>query len=361
MTDNFSSSGSSSEETPQEVYERLAYEWSSLSDRVTLSGVSDELSNMGRDVAELEETISAVRAKGYVFAGDWEGKAEEIRSRWPREQRAAERELDQQTQIVRDSADEVERLLKRAERSHNLLDDLERKLESFESEVSAAEQNVRRAFERSSDEMGGIYEEIEWATYLVDNLKDSAFKLNPGENGVAACKAKWMSKKGEPEGILYLTDQRVFYEQIEELATKKVLFIATEKETVREMAWEAPVGAIDKHGAEDKGGVLGFGVKELLTLNFNRDAKDVPNEVTMRFLDYADNEMWDNLIEQVKSGRIAKSKYSGAASESEHTHAEESDSRTIPTKCPSCGGKLPKAFKGMQQLECEFCGQVVSL
>ncbi|MBC8506511.1 MAG: hypothetical protein ISR58_04970 [Anaerolineales bacterium] len=361
MSDNLNSSGSSSEETPQDVYERLAYEWSSLSDRVTLSTVSDELSNVGRDVSELEDYISEIRSKGYVFGGDWEGKAEEVRSRWPREKRAAERELDQQTQIVRDSADEVERLLNRAERSHNLLDDLERKLESFESEVSAAEQNVRRAFERSSDELGEVYEEIEWATFLVENLRDSAFKLNPEENGVAACKAKWMSKKGEPEGVLYLTDQRVFYEQIEEVATKKVLFITTEKETVREMAWQAPVGAIDKHGAEDKGGVLGFGVKELLTINFNRDAKDVPNEVTMRFLDYADNEMWENLIEQVKSGRIAKSKYSGAVSDGEHTHSEASDSKTIPTTCTSCGGKLPKAFKGMRQLECEFCGQVVSL
>jgi len=40
MADNFSSSGSTNEETPQEIYERLAYEWSSLSDRVMLSNLS---------------------------------------------------------------------------------------------------------------------------------------------------------------------------------------------------------------------------------------------------------------------------------------------------------------------------------
>ncbi len=316
---------------------------------------------MSRDVGELEDYISEIRSMGYVFGGEWEGKAESVQTRWPKEQRTAERELDQQAQIVRDSAREVEQLLNRAERSHNLLDDLERKLQSFENEISAAEQNVRRSFERTSGEIGGIYEEIEWAKFMLENLRDASFKLNPTENGVAACKAKWLSKKGEPEGVLYLTDQRVIYEQIEEVATKKVLFIATEKETVRELRWEAPVGAIDKFGAEDKGGVLGFGVKELLTLNFNRDAQDVPDEITMRFLDYADNELWENLIEQVKSGRIEKSKYSGAVSKVETSVETQEETKSYPTICPSCGGKLPKAFKGMQQLECEFCGNVVSL
>ena len=201
---------------------------------------------------------------------------------------------------------------------------------------------------------------MEWATFMLDHVDEATFKLFPDENGVAACKAKWLSQKGEPEGILLLTDQRLIYEQVEEVAKKKVLFVTTEKELVRELAWDAPVGAVDKVSAEDKGGFVGFGVKELLTLNFNRDAKGVPDEVTLRFLDYADNEMWVGLVERVKSGQIESEKVVGAA-EADASEMEDTPAIAAPTTCSSCGGKMPTFFKGMQRVECEFCGNVVTL
>ncbi|MBT7991117.1 MAG: hypothetical protein HN769_14710 [Anaerolineae bacterium] len=124
--------------------------------------------------------------------------------------------------------------------------------------------------------------------------------------------------------------------------------------------WETPVGAVDKVSAEDMGGFVGIGVKELLTLNFNRDAKGVPDEVTMRFLDYADNEMWQGLVERTKSGQIESEKYAGAV-EAAADEADPTPAVAAPTKCSSCGGKLPTFFKGMQQVECEFCGNVVTM
>lgn len=360
MSDFNTSSSTSSEETPQEVHERLTYEWDSLSPRVTLSAVSDELAQTASDLAELNDTIKNVRQKGYVYSADWEDKSRSAQSGWPSEQRSAKRELNQQAEILRQTADEVERLINRAERDHSRLDDLERKLNSFDTEVSSAKQRVRQAFQGTSDKIGGIYEEIEWVEFMLENLKDASFQLYPDENGVAACKAKWMSEKGEPEGLLYLTDQRIIYEQVEEIAKKKVLFVTTEKETVKELAWEAPIGAIDKASAEDKGGFVGFGVKELLTLNFDRHDKDAPEEVTLRFLDYADNEMWEGLIDLVKSGKLERAQSVGGA-KADDAEISAIDPEKIPTECSSCGGKLPTVFKGMQQIECEFCGNVIHL
>ena len=45
-----------------------------------------------------------------------------------------------------------------------------------------------------------------------------------------AVRATWQ-KGGEdnPQGILYLTDQRLLFEQKQEIGAKKVLFITTEK------------------------------------------------------------------------------------------------------------------------------------
>ena len=360
MSDSFDSTNSSNEETPQEIYKRLTFEWETLSSGVTLSAVSDELAQTARDLAELDESIKSVRQRGYVYSGDWEEEARSAKSGWAPEQRRAKRELNQQSEILRQSADEVERLVNRAERDHSRLDDLERKLNSFEAEVSSAEQQIRQSFQGTADKVASIFEEIEWVEFMLENLKDAVFKLYPDENGVAACKAKWLSQKGEPEGLLYLTDQRILFEQVEQVAKKKVLFVTTEKETVKELAWEAPIGAVDKASAEDKGGFVGFGIKELLTLNFNRDAKDVSDEITLRFLDYADNEMWEDLIDVVKTGKLERSQSSSGDIDPD-SEEPALDLTNIPTKCSSCGGKLPKVFKGMNQLECEFCGNVVNI
>jgi hypothetical protein len=90
-------------------------------------------------------------------------------------------------------------------------------------------------------------EEIE---YLLTQLAEASFQLLPTEAGIAAVKAAWCKsgkeQKGDPEGVLYLTDQRLIFEQKEEIATKKVLFVVTEKQKVQGLQLEAPVALVDK-------------------------------------------------------------------------------------------------------------------
>lgn len=354
-----SSSTASNQESPQEIHARLSSEWESLSPRVILQTVSNQLGQVDRDLAELGEQIGELRQKGYIFDGDWEPKVAKLTKNWPQEQRLARREIDSQSAELRQTADEIERLVTRSERDHSRLDDLERRLETFESEIRAAEEKIEQTFQRASDESGEIYAAMERVTFMLEHLHDAEFQLYPDENPVAACKAKGAGKKDEPEGVLYVTDQRLIFERVEKVATKKVLFVATEKKIVRELIWEAPVGAIEKVSAKDKGGFVGIGSKQLLTMNFDRAAKGVPDEIVMQLLAHTDNEMWQDLVEKVKSGQIAQEKYAGASQDV--AAADETPAPAAPTECESCGGKLPPAFKGMQRLECEFCGSVIAL
>ena len=39
----------------------------------------------------------------------------------------------------------------------------------------------------------------------------------------------------------------------------------------------------------------------------------------------------------------------------------EGDEKELPTKCPSCNAPLPPIYKGMQQVECEYCGTAVNI
>jgi len=349
--------------SPEEQLASLRSEWTSLADKVSLGGVLDRLEDMDGEIGDLKQAIADVRADGYLFDRGWEEKADKLQSRWPDQKREAQRILNEQTQTLRNSARDVERLFERADRNHNLIDDLDRQLDALEDQISRAEQNVRGAFDRTEQELADIDKGLEWAKFMLDALGAATFKLYPEENGVAACKAQWMGGREEPEGVLFLTDARIIFEQKEEKATKKVLFITTAKELVQKKLWEAPVGAIEETSAEDKGGVLGFGVKEMLTLRFDTRVRDVPKEATLRFKDYADNEMWQDLIRRVKSGQIAAERCDAApaAEPAAAAPAAEASDASLPTACTACGAKLPTIFKGMQQVECGYCGAVIHL
>jgi hypothetical protein len=348
----------STEETVQEYYDRLSSKWDSLASRTTLDNVYKRIQEMDSEFDSLAEQIDALRTQGYIYHGSWEVSIEEAQNRWPKERRNAEQEYNRVARSLQNDAREIERQFHSAGRSRSQLSRVESDINSFELRVQGAEQRVQATFSRTDSQLGEIYEKVEWAEFLMENLRDASFKLYPSENGVAAAKAEWVSNK--KEGLLYLTNQRIIFEQHEEKATKKVLFITTEKELVRELMWEAPIGAVEEVEAKDKGGLLGFGVKELLTLKFNQKAKDVPKETQLRFRDYADNEWWEKLIDLVKTGQIENQKFAKKGRK-DRSIQHPKVSTSAPTICPSCSGKLPMAFKGMQQLECEFCGNVVNL
>ncbi len=63
-----------------------------------------------------------------------------------------------------------------------------------------------------------------------------------------AVKATWTrdnrEDRDDPQGVLYLTDQRMIFEQKQEVATKKVLFITTERKLVQEMQLEFAVDRV---------------------------------------------------------------------------------------------------------------------
>ena len=73
---------------------------------------------------------------------------------------------------------------------------------------------------------------------------------------VRAVKALWtrdeQEDKTDPKGILFLTDQRLLFEQREEIATKKVLFVTTERKKVQELekgAVKAVMSAVARRDA----------------------------------------------------------------------------------------------------------------
>ena len=188
--------------------------------------------------------------------------------------------------------------------------------------------------------------------WTLDQLDEATFQLHPLEDPIFASQAQYMeSKKEGPKGVLYLTDERLIFEQKEEIATKKVLFITTEKEKVQEPIFEVLAGHVDEVKTSQKGFL---GHKEMMELLFAPEA-DL-SSATIRLHGGADNEEWAALIGRVKSGEIAKER-----TKPKDEGAEEAV-RAAPTKCPTCGATLSvELVRGMREITCQYCGSVIRL
>lgn len=340
--------------------------WQRLTGLVALGALFDHLEDVTSRVGNLGNEIAEVRARGYRYGRSWEEKTAMLQSRWPQQRQEATRLLQDQRRVLQNSANEAQRLLNQAERNASLIDTVDNRLWALENQVDEAQRTVRGAFDSTEQEIDALLGEVEQVRSMLDALDDASFEMHPDEHGVAVCAAQWVSDHQQPEGRLFLTNNRVIFEQREERVTKKVLFIATKKQLIQEMLWAVPVGAVIEMESEDKkSGFLGMGRQELLTLRFPERTRELPSDVVLQLKGGATNEEWRSLIREVKSGQIEADMF-GAPSPQEQLAAEveaeaEETADELPTRCPNCNATLPPIYKGMQQVECEYCGAIINL
>jgi hypothetical protein len=336
--------------------------WDRVAGGVALASMLDALENVSHNLDALRQKLGNARARGYRFGRDWESKIESLQQRWPEQRLSAMQLLDDQRQVLQNSAREVEMLLQRAARDAGLLGTAEMRISGFQSSISTAESRIRNTFDSTSAQTLQLQSEVDNALFLLESLDSASFDMLPDEHGIAACKAIWTSDAQQPEGLLFLTDARLIFEQRQEVATKKVLFVTTQKKLVQEMLWDSPIGAVDELESEDQKAFLRR--KEILTLRFSERTRDIPSDVTLQLVG-ADNEVWTSLIRRAKSGQIDAERF-GAPPPEEQLAAEieaevKEPEKELPTQCPKCNAPLPAVFKGMKQLECDYCGATINI
>jgi len=341
-----------SEETRLEL-DGLQDRLGDLQESLLLTASHNDMADMETALSLLPAEIEELRTRGYVFRSFLENKVNVLAEQWEDMHDRVSREISKRARELEREADEAESALRRAmsggasqvARAESAVETLERKVRAAQSAVGAMYETLQQNVNQTKFQV----EQIRW---LLDQIDEADFQLYPAEDPVAACRAQYMETDKEgPEGVLYLTDERLIFERKEEVATKKVLFITTEKETVQELIFAVPVGQIDEVKASDKKKFLSR--KEMLELLFAPEA-DL-SEATLRLID-ARNEDWAQLIGRVKSGEIAKERTRPK------DEAAVEAARTAPTKCPTCGGTIDvEIVRGMREITCEYCGTVIRL
>jgi hypothetical protein len=321
--------------------------------------VYDDLEDTDSVLAVLPSEVEAIRTRGYVFANYLERKVQVLSEQWADMRERVTGEVERRSAELQQDLNEAERALQRAYSGGGAqVGRAENAIRQLESKVSAAQDAIEGMFDTVDGNVTQVMTQLEAINWTLDQASEASFSFYEGEDFVAACRAQLLEREDEgPEGILHLSDERLAFEQKEEVATKKILFITTEKKTVHEFVFEALVGHVEEaKPSEARAGL--FGRKELLELLFAPEADTA--EARLRLID-ADSDEWARLIDRVKSGEIEQER---VRAEGEEAEAQELSVEVdeIPTKCPNCGANLTTpVVRGMREINCEYCSTVIRL
>ena len=331
-----------------------------LQSEVRLQGARDAVEDMQTKTVNLAQRIKDTRAKGYVFDKDLEEKAAQFAGQWQRLAPSVQTQLNTQAAQLSGSFRSLETKMTQLvgmrsspAMGKNLADSVSAEIDMVKSRASAAARAVDGMYDslRSQvDEVEAQLNKIEW---MLDQLAEATFKLLPTEGGIMAVKAVWCpngkEEKDDPEGVLYLTDQRLIFEQKEEVATKKVLFITTEKKKVQELEWEAPVALVETVTTSKQGALKN---EDHLDLQMGSGA---PYH-TIHLHIWQDCDEWLKLINRVQSKEFDKNRAVAV------DQAEVEKVKAAPSQCPACGGAISQVvLRGQDTIKCEYCGYVIRL
>jgi hypothetical protein len=329
-----------------------------LQSDVRLTDVSDEVEDVGSTASGLVEQVRDLRARGYVFEKALEDRAADLERQWPPLRRRALQQIDQEAAALKRDLPSVERLVRQVEArassptaAQPLLERAERTAEALEQKAEAAQRSIRGMYDQFESEVNQLTQHLRRVDWMLTQLAEATFQLLPTEGGIMAVRATWQKGgKDDPKGLLYLTDQRLLFEQKEEIATKKVLFITTEKEKVQKLLFEVPVGQIEQVQASKKG---------LLRHEDHLDvtlAPGAPQPSAHFHIDGQRSETWQGLIGRAISGDFDQDR-AGALDQEVVEKV-----RTAPTRCPNCSAPLTqRILRGMDHITCEYCGHIIRL
>ncbi len=333
----------------------------SIRDSVNLSNITDEIEDKKTLVSGFPLRIQNLRAENYVFDNDLEKQIIQLKNRWISNEIEIKRAISRESLPLKNDLRQLELQLKQAELQKNnpiqakrLFSSLKFSHDNLKSKVDSSTKAVKGLYDSLNTEIYKMDQFLKSVEFSYKELNEACFKLLAHENLIMAVEALWTKDgkedKNDPKGCLFLTDQRLIFEQKEEVATKKVLFVTTERKLVQEELFSIPLASIDEMKATEQGL---FKNKDFLDLKLNSQATYHQIQLHLFGQDSAD---WVSMINKVNSGDYDKNR-------TKEVPQEIIDKiKNAPTICPSCGATIKAVIlRGMDQFDCEYCGAVIRL
>lgn len=324
-----------------------------LISKVKLTSLASSITTLGNETTNLPATIQAVRDRGYAYRSYLEYKVEVLEEQWEEVDEDLKHWVETESEELKDDLEHVERLVERLtnagltaaaqrqlRRTQSAIEVLEEKIESAEEHIESQYNTIQREVSNTKRQLT----EINW---IMDMKDEASFDFGAAEEVFLVAKAEWDDGDDKPDGMLFLTNHRLVFEQKEKTGKRFGMFGGKEQQG---MLWEVAISLVEDVTAENKG-LLGG--KDMVNLTLGSGAP------------YA------NIIVEVKGGVAskfwAKQINRMATGNAEDERAIKPDPelvqrlRQAPTDCHVCGGQLPNIVEGQSEVECQYCGATIRI
>ena len=337
------------------AHEELQSQWKDLYSKISLPDISQKVTDTSDELQKLPEQIVRIRQRGYVFASYLEQKRDVLVKRWDDIKRNIQTSIQNEQNTFRTEYNRIDSLMIDLGRLVSNPNMLQSQMQPVKQRIQDLEDRVAATEEKLEADLGSLPADVEQTakqltdiTWYLDQKDEASFKFLAGESLFLAAKAEWVATgkgKTDPDGIIYLTDQRLVFEQKETVGKTLGLFGGKK---AQELKWEVPLNLVEAVKAENKGL---FGGKDMLYFTLKSGAPFT--QITVEVKGGVACKFWAAQIQRMISGNTKDER------------AIQPDAEAIaaikkaPTACPSCGGTLPMLVAGQNQLNCVYCGTTI--
>ena len=336
--------------------ERIEAEFESLEKQAQLSSVYDDIGNFDAKLVDYPLQLDALRDRGYVHSGQIEDQIEALDDKWDEIRPRVEKALAEQIERLESEIDETERKVDNMKNAASVRT-AETAVNRLSTQVNGAERAVSNLYDGLETELNQIGYRLNRISGMVKLFEESPeIILLEAEGPLLAVEAEWEQDGDEgPDGYLFLTDQRLLFEQREEVVTKRTFGIfKSESEHIQKLLVEVQTSEIQELEHKEEGGFLGMGKDDIIEFVFTDSA---PLTRARFHLDGQDSSMWAEMIKRVQTGDINDDRAEEYLDEVEEA---EEIAASFPTQCSTCFAAIEPPARGATSVTCEFCGSVIT-
>lgn len=280
-----------------------------LQERASMAEVQADIINLDSNLNHALSLLEATREKGYKYQNDLEDIAYEAMSSWQKirddVEASIQTQADAMQKILRPVNNSVQKLngvLGNASSASTVLSSVQHEVDRALSSVDNAERSIENAYSDIESQTSKLTYRLTRIQWMLTQQEEASFAFGDDEDLYMAVKARWDQEgKDDPEGILFLTNKKIIFERKEKVATKKILFITTEKELVQESMISKELARVKETKAQSKGL---FGHQDFLEVTFD-------NSAVIFHINGQDSEDWVQHIKNAKSGKIEDERATG--------------------------------------------------
>ena len=323
-----------------------------------LSDVYDAIGRIDAQLTELPFALEALRDRGYVHAGQLEDLLEALDDKWDEVRPRVESALRSQVSRLDTEMDQAERQVNNLRPTNQgAVRLVETAVNGLENRIRAAQTAVSGLYDGIESELYTVSFEMDKVTKMLDLLDGSPeIRMQEAEGPLLAVESEWQQDGEEgPKGYLFLTDQRLMFEQREEVVTKKRFGIfKAESEMLQKLHVAVSVHDIESIEHKEEGGFLGMGKADIIELVF---AATAPLSRARFHLKGQESSDWAAMIKRIQTGDIDEDRADEYVDEME---AAAETAAAFPEKCPTCFADVPPQQRGVTSITCEFCGSEIT-